>query len=98
VWQALLQNELALIPIGDFSAILEVTYELLEKRLSSRKVSIRDLTWGVRMAHQHVMTNYMEHGFCLNWEKSLVFLHVGSVHCNNNILLLNPDRHVLLCL
>ena len=20
----------------------------------------------------------MEHGFCLNWEKSLVFLHVGS--------------------
>ena len=30
------------------------------------------------MAHQHVMTNYMEHGFCLNWEKSLVFLHVGS--------------------
>ena len=30
------------------------------------------------MAHQHVTTNYMEHGFCLNWEKSLVFLHVGS--------------------
>src|ERR1039457_676545 len=30
------------------------------------------------MAHQHVASSYMEHGFCLNWEKSLVFLHVGS--------------------
>jgi PAS domain S-box-containing protein len=27
----------------------------------------------------HIMTSsYMEHGFCLNWERSLVFLHVGS--------------------
>jgi PAS domain S-box-containing protein len=27
----------------------------------------------------HIMTsNYMEHGFCLNWERPLVFLHVGS--------------------
>ena len=30
------------------------------------------------MAHQHVMTSYMEHGYCLNWEKPLLFLHVGS--------------------
>ncbi|MDR3581143.1 MAG: PAS domain S-box protein [Oryzomonas sp.] len=27
----------------------------------------------------HIMTSsYMEHGFCLNWERPLVFLHVGS--------------------
>ncbi len=30
------------------------------------------------MAHQHITTSYMEHGLCLNWEKPLVFLHVGS--------------------
>ena len=30
------------------------------------------------MAHQHVVTSYMEHGYCLNWEKPLLFLHVGS--------------------
>ena len=23
-------------------------------------------------------SSYMEHGFCLNWERPLVFLHVGS--------------------
>jgi hypothetical protein len=31
------------------------------------------------MENGHIMTsNYMEHGFCLNWERSLVALHVGS--------------------
>ncbi len=30
------------------------------------------------MAHQHTTSSYMEHGLCLNWEKPLVFLHVGS--------------------
>ncbi len=30
------------------------------------------------MAHQHMTSSYMEHGLCLNWEKPLVFLHVGS--------------------
>ena len=30
------------------------------------------------MAHQHITSSYMEHGLCLNWEKPLVFLHVGS--------------------
>ena len=32
------------------------------------------------MEHEsHIMySNYMEHGYCLNWEKPLLFLHVGS--------------------
>jgi len=27
---------------------------------------------------QFMTSNYMEHGFCLNWEPALVALHVGS--------------------
>ncbi len=30
------------------------------------------------MAHQQVISNYMEHGYCLDWEKGLVSLHVAS--------------------
>ena len=29
-------------------------------------------------AGHFMASSYMEHGFCLNWEKPLVFLHVGS--------------------
>ncbi|MEI6306318.1 MAG: PocR ligand-binding domain-containing protein, partial [Deltaproteobacteria bacterium] len=30
------------------------------------------------MAHQHVMSSYMEHGYCFSWEPGLVWLHVAS--------------------
>ncbi len=34
---------------------------------------------GVKMDVGHIMpSSYMEHGFCLNWEKPLLLLHVGS--------------------
>src|SRR3972149_7596124 len=31
-----------------------------------------------RMAHQHVVSDYMEHGACFSWEPGLVALHVIS--------------------
>ena len=30
------------------------------------------------MEHQHLVSNYMEHGFCFAWEPGLVWLHVAS--------------------
>ena len=30
------------------------------------------------MAHQHVTSDYMAHGFCFSWEPGLVWLHVAS--------------------
>ena len=30
------------------------------------------------MAHQHVVTSYMEHGYCFSWNPGLVWLHVLS--------------------
>lgn len=30
------------------------------------------------MAHQHVTSDYMAHGFCFSWETPLVWLHVSS--------------------
>ena len=30
------------------------------------------------MAHQHVVSEYMEHGACFSWEPGLVWLHVIS--------------------
>ena len=30
------------------------------------------------MAHQHVTSDYMAHGFCFSWETPLVWLHVAS--------------------
>ncbi len=32
----------------------------------------------MNMAHQHVATSYMEHGYCFSWEAGLVWLHVAS--------------------
>ena len=30
------------------------------------------------MAHQHVATSYMEHGYCFSWDTGLVTIHVAS--------------------